>query len=111
MTLRGTGGSFPAPPRDKSLRYKDFGVLSNDLEDPVLQGWPDLRRYRDALADRGALRAMISGSGSCIFGLFGGAAEARRATEGMSGEFPEWTSQSIQAVRRAAHVEEGGSSA
>jgi 4-diphosphocytidyl-2-C-methyl-D-erythritol kinase len=60
-----------------------FSVLTNDLEPAALEEAPDLAgqvsRIRALLIGEGALMASLSGSGASFFGLFEGAAEARRA--------------------------------
>jgi 4-diphosphocytidyl-2-C-methyl-D-erythritol kinase len=60
-----------------------FAVLTNDLEPAALEEAPDLAdqivRLRGLLVGEGALLASLSGSGASFFGLFDGAAKARRA--------------------------------
>lgn len=51
----------------------------NDFEGPVFRRHPELRALREALAEAGALVALLSGSGSTVFGVFAGEDEARDA--------------------------------
>jgi|SRR6186713_1200258 len=44
--------------------------LVNDLEMPVFAQYPELRVIKERLYDAGALYASMSGSGSCLFGIF-----------------------------------------
>jgi 4-diphosphocytidyl-2-C-methyl-D-erythritol kinase len=44
--------------------------LVNDLEAPVVARHPEIGRLRDALKERGAVLAAMSGSGSTAFGIF-----------------------------------------
>jgi len=44
--------------------------LENDLEVPVFQLHPEIRSYKMALYEQGALYASMSGSGSAVFGIF-----------------------------------------
>ncbi len=44
--------------------------LTNDLEAPVVERHPEVGRLRDALRERGAVMAAMSGSGSTVFGIF-----------------------------------------
>ena len=53
--------------------------MGNDFEYPVFDAHPELRRERDRLLGAGATFAMLSGSGSSLFGVFDGEAEARAA--------------------------------
>lgn len=48
--------------------WKDH--LVNDLEIPVFQKYPSLKKIKESLYDQGAIYAAMSGSGSSVFGLF-----------------------------------------
>jgi 4-diphosphocytidyl-2-C-methyl-D-erythritol kinase len=70
-----------------------YRLLVNDLEEAAMEEAPALRdrvaRIRDLLQGKGARVAALSGSGSSIFGLFGGAGAARRAGTALETEgFP-----------------------
>ncbi|MDT8325650.1 MAG: hypothetical protein RRA94_16165, partial [Bacteroidota bacterium] len=45
-------------------------VLHNDFEDVVMERHPAIRALRDHMLDCGAAGALMSGSGSSVFGLF-----------------------------------------
>lgn len=62
------------------IRRHEYG---NDLEAVVFARFPRLARLRDALLRHGARRAMMSGSGSTIFGVFRTRGEAARAAAGV----------------------------
>jgi 4-diphosphocytidyl-2-C-methyl-D-erythritol kinase len=47
-------------------------LLVNDLEEPVFGLYPELAAIKAELYARGAVYAAMSGSGSAVFGLFGG---------------------------------------
>lgn len=53
-------------------------VNSNDFESVVEQRYPDVRRYRERLRSIGAVVSRMSGSGSCVFGVFEGPAPEAR---------------------------------
>ena len=42
----------------------------NDFEEVLFPRHPQLGRIRDTLRDAGATLALMSGSGSCVYGLF-----------------------------------------
>jgi 4-diphosphocytidyl-2-C-methyl-D-erythritol kinase len=66
----------------KKLGYNMGGVrrlLRNDLEDVVLTEKPILKDIKENLLRAGALGALVSGSGSSVFGLFGSQYDAKRA--------------------------------
>lgn len=46
------------------------GAFRNDLEDPVFAMYPELASWKRELYDAGARLALLSGSGSTIFGIF-----------------------------------------
>ena len=46
------------------------GLITNDFEEHILRAHPNIARAKQALIDRGAVYASMSGSGSAVFGLF-----------------------------------------
>ena len=59
-------------------------ALVNDLEAPVARRHPEIRAARRALESAGAEAALMTGSGSAVFGLFAGDASARRAARAVA---------------------------
>ena len=77
----------PGPARPD--RFDALGSLArNDFESVVFERHPELRRVRDALLEAGASVALLSGSGSCVFGLFDGAPPPREAEERLRAVLP-----------------------
>ena len=64
--------------------------MQNDLEAAAFESRPELSLMRDRIQAAGARRAMMSGSGSTIFGLFANGASRDRATKALCAEFPSW---------------------
>jgi 4-diphosphocytidyl-2-C-methyl-D-erythritol kinase len=60
-------------------------AVGNDLEPAALSLRPELQGTLDALRDRGALAAAISGSGPTAFGVFGELEQAERAAAAIEG--------------------------
>ena len=58
----------------------------NDFEAVVFQQLPRLARLKKRLLAAGASRALMTGSGSALFGLFRSGAEASRARHALEGE-------------------------
>jgi 4-diphosphocytidyl-2-C-methyl-D-erythritol kinase len=70
------------PDRPENLR----GVVENDFERPVFGAHPEIRSIRDRLYENGAGFALMSGSGSSVFGLFADEGAAGRAAGTFAGE-------------------------
>lgn len=83
------GSPRPSRPRSESaslvaleaLQRADFeavtDALHNDFQDVVLGAYPEVARAHDALARAAGSRALLCGSGSCVFALFRREADAR----------------------------------
>lgn len=90
LTLPGNGVSVALLSAHKWPEDNDFRLLANDLEGVVFEGWPELKGFRDALLEAGAGAALLSGSGSTVFGVFTGPRTAARAAEHVRARFREW---------------------
>jgi 4-diphosphocytidyl-2-C-methyl-D-erythritol kinase len=55
--------------------------LVNDLEEPVFRTYPVIRKMKEAMLAGGAQLALMSGSGSTVYGLFGEEDAARKEME------------------------------
>jgi 4-diphosphocytidyl-2-C-methyl-D-erythritol kinase len=65
------------------LNYAD--LLVNDLERAAVSLLPEICDTIEALRSAGAVRALMSGSGPTVWGLFAGAGEAERVAAGIDG--------------------------
>jgi 4-diphosphocytidyl-2-C-methyl-D-erythritol kinase len=90
LTHPGNSVSLSRLSTHKSREKNDFGSGGNDLEAVVFEGWPELQGFRDALLRAGAVRALLSGSGSSVVGIFGDGGEAERAAEALRERFRRW---------------------
>jgi len=63
--------------------------LSNDFDPVVCDAFEPVRLAKDRLTKNGARAAMLSGSGSAVFGVFGSENEAASAAEALRGDFAE----------------------
>ena len=88
------------PPASVLLRALETGdvadagpALYNSLELPALRKFPVLDLLKDALREAGAAGALMTGSGSTVFGLFAEPTVADRAATSIRAEFGEntWT--------------------
>lgn len=65
-------------------------VLENDLEKPALALCPEIGEAKDELARQGACAALMTGSGSAVYGFFADDNKARRAAGEISSRKPAW---------------------
>jgi 4-diphosphocytidyl-2-C-methyl-D-erythritol kinase len=86
----------------------DFRWGVNDLECGVFERWPDLLAFRDGLFRGGATTALLSGSGSTVFGVFDDSGPLRRAAESLAALFPGWRLVPARAVPDGARVVTAG---
>lgn len=66
-------------PRFSSAVDSVTRVLHNDFEEVTLRQYPQIAEVKSRLTDLGALGALMSGSGSSVFGIFAGKLEAEEA--------------------------------
>jgi 4-diphosphocytidyl-2-C-methyl-D-erythritol kinase len=57
--------------------------LGNVLEDVTIKGYPEVLEIKKAMMEEGALGALMSGSGSAVFGLFEDQRSAKIATKAL----------------------------
>jgi 4-diphosphocytidyl-2-C-methyl-D-erythritol kinase len=88
----------------KLLGGNNFESVSNDLEAVVFDAWPELAGFRDALLEVGAVRAIVSGSGSSVFGIFHGPGDARGAAKRLTRSFARWILRPCGTIRDAIRV-------
>jgi 4-diphosphocytidyl-2-C-methyl-D-erythritol kinase len=77
--------------------------LTNDFEPSIYAGHPEIGRARDALLAAGASCALLSGSGSSVFGVFESAEDAALARSAIRAE-PGWQLFVCKTLARAEYV-------
>jgi 4-diphosphocytidyl-2-C-methyl-D-erythritol kinase len=88
--------------RHKNFRFRERkfevpGDLCNDLETVVEPRYPVISTVKKTLMDCGAQGVLLSGSGSCVFGLFEDVAAARRAFAHLS-QSRKWRSTLVDMI-------------
>jgi len=104
LTVSGINVSLPILSAHKWPIENDFRFAVNDLEGVVFEMRPELARFKNALLRGGAKSALLSGSGSAVFGLFDDARARDVAAERLRNRFHEWRLVGIRTVQGAAHV-------
>jgi 4-diphosphocytidyl-2-C-methyl-D-erythritol kinase len=72
--------------------------FKNDFEDVVFQEYPFLATIKSSLYDHDAVFALMTGSGSSVFGLFESNSEAQTIAAAVREEFPECMVNVCEAV-------------
>ena len=90
LTLPAKSVNFPALFGHKWKHPNDLAVLANDLERSVFEARPELRSFRDGMLAAGATRALLSGSGSTVFGLFEEVENRDRAIGRLGATYGNW---------------------
>lgn len=69
----------------------------NDFQDVIEGAHPEVRRALEAIESAGASFALMSGSGSSVFGLFANRADAEGASAALTGELG-WTCRAVRTL-------------
>ncbi len=104
LTLPENGVSLRLVSPHKWLRENDFGSMVNDLEGVVFDQWPTLRHFRNGLIEEGALGALLSGSGSTVYGIFRDHHTMRIAHRELRARFTNWKVLPTRAVNSGTHL-------
>jgi 4-diphosphocytidyl-2-C-methyl-D-erythritol kinase len=107
LTPLGNDVSLPSLSAPKWPQGNDFESMVNDLEAVVFEGWPELRRFRDALLEAGASVALMSGSGSTVFGVFPGEQGLPEAVRLLGARFPRFRILRARAVEHGIQIRVG----
>jgi 4-diphosphocytidyl-2-C-methyl-D-erythritol kinase len=75
----------------KFVKGNDFALATNDLEAGAFRLRGELATFRDAVSRSGAEVALVSGSGSTVFGLFRAGIDVSSKADILRAEFPGWT--------------------
>ena len=87
------------------------GVWSNDFEAVVTRLYPEIGRASEALKSVGARRALLSGSGSSVFGVFESKGEAGRVARAALKPERGWRVFACETLTRAEYLAALGRSA
>ncbi|MEO5859719.1 MAG: 4-(cytidine 5'-diphospho)-2-C-methyl-D-erythritol kinase [Pyrinomonadaceae bacterium] len=82
-------------------------ALINDFEKTVFAEFPEIGRAKQRLIELGANRALMSGSGSSVFGIFDKEETRQTAMKALDNEV-NWRKFSVAAISRSEHCEKMG---
>ena len=88
----------------KFAEGNDFALAKNDLEAAAFEMRGELATFRDALSRSGAEVALVSGSGSTVFGLFRVGTDVESIAEDLRGGFPGWTLRASRTVDSGVRI-------
>ena len=74
----------PTSSNSKRKRFDPAQDLTNDLERVTVPKYPDIRLAKEKMLESGAVGALMSGSGSTVFGLFDNARKAQTAKQALN---------------------------
>jgi len=89
----------------KLAERNDFALATNDLEEAAFAMRYDLVAFRDALRASGAEVALLSGSGSTVFGAFRSGTDAASIALELRRAFPDWAVRRCRTVASGVRVE------
>ena len=79
--------------------YEEYGdILFNGMETAVFQLYPVVKDTKDALLNAGADFALMSGSGSTVFGIFRNDEAADDAAEKINKAHPQWGVHKVELI-------------
>jgi 4-diphosphocytidyl-2-C-methyl-D-erythritol kinase len=104
LTLPRNGVSLHVFSALKWPEGNDFHFAVNDLEAVVFRAWPELESFRDAVWRDGARTALLSGSGSVVYGVFDDRGQCERAANNLRNAFAGWHIMTTKSVIDSAHV-------
>ena len=87
---------------DANSSYSRQSELKNDFERVIFESEPETRRVKGKLLAGGAKRALLSGSGASVFGIFETDEQRRNALETLSAE-KDWRVFPVKTVSRLAY--------
>jgi 4-diphosphocytidyl-2-C-methyl-D-erythritol kinase len=76
----------------------------NDLEAPAIEIAPAVGEYLEAIRATGPLQARMSGSGSCLFGVYGSTSDALRAIGRLISRLRDCRVLAIRTLSRAEYL-------
>ena len=74
---------------NEGKRKELYAIMGNSFEQSVFQKYPEIQSIKEKLAELGADGALMSGSGSTVFGLFENEPDAKKAYDYFKDKYKE----------------------
>ncbi len=103
LTKIGSAVMLPISHAEAEFHDSLCGVMSNDFEPVVLRLFPEIGRAKEALLRAGAECAMLSGSGSSVFGVFENEGAAARSCATLKAAETGWQSFACATLSRGEY--------
>lgn len=104
LTKAGSAVMLPISRAGEQISDSLHEIMRNDFEAVVFDLYPEIESARDALLNQGARRAMLSGSGSSVFGLYESRDEAGCAAEALRQAKTDWEVFACATLSRAEYM-------
>ncbi len=79
LTKADSAAILPVSYADTQISDSLYDVMRNDFEPVIYKLYPEIERARNALAEAGARKALLAGSGASVFGVFDNDESCERA--------------------------------
>lgn len=79
LTMTGSAAILPVSYANAQISASLYDVMRNDFEPVIYNIYPEIERARTALVKAGAGKALLAGSGACVFGVFDDRESSARA--------------------------------
>lgn len=102
LTNKGSKSILPICRNEVNSLYSRQSELKNDFERVIFEIEPETARAKKTLFDCGAKRALMSGSGASVFGIFETSEKLQSATDAVRSE-SNWRVFPVETVSRSAY--------
>lgn len=79
LTKAGSAAILPVSYADTQISDSLYEVMRNDFEPVIYKLYPEIERVRRSLAEAGAQKVLLAGSGASVFGVFDDGENCERA--------------------------------
>lgn len=103
LTNKGSKSILQICRDEANALYLQQTALENDFERVIFEIEPEVKRVKEMLLASGAKRALLSGSGASVFGIYGTGEQRKKAAEALRGEQRDWRVFPVETVSGSAY--------